>query len=142
MPRWIERLILSAGTDASRALEIASRKRGFVPGSPPPALAATMISLLSFVKTFPRTASCLPLRIRIFFHFEWPAITLFWHARYFKVSRYSPIALRLPCPIFENAGMVDPGDMLFGFDRWSICHCRSGCRDAVPTKSGPPFPEP
>ena len=51
-----------------------------------------MISRLSFVNSFPRTASCFPLRMRMFFHLLWPAISV-----YFDTSRQpSPVGLLPP----------------------------------------------
>src|SRR5215469_14618121 len=74
VPRSIARLMLSTGIEFSRAFSTATLSRGFIETSPPPARAATIISRLSLVKIFPRIASCLPLRMRMFFHFEWPAM--------------------------------------------------------------------
>src|SRR5690606_8438635 len=47
---------------AASALSMPLRKRGFPPGSPPPARAATEISRISLVKIFPRRASSAFLR--------------------------------------------------------------------------------
>src|SRR6266550_4662702 len=58
-----------------------ARSRGFMPGSPPLAFATTMISRLSLVNCLPRIASCFPLRIRMFFHLEWPAMPYFGTGR-------------------------------------------------------------
>ncbi len=53
---------------ASRAFSKARRRRGFVSGSPPPSLAATVISLISRVNTFPFFASAAALRCLMFAH--------------------------------------------------------------------------
>src|SRR5258705_10291769 len=50
------------------------RSRGFIPGSPPPSLAAIVISLLNFEKIFPRFASSAPLKCLTFAHLLCPAI--------------------------------------------------------------------
>jgi len=44
-----------------RAVAMAWRRRGLKLGSPPPALVATVISLESLLKIFPRLASIAPL---------------------------------------------------------------------------------
>src|SRR5690606_11890354 len=59
---------------AASALPIAVRRRGLLPGSPPPVRAATEISRMSLVKILPRFASCAPLRCWMLAHLEWPAI--------------------------------------------------------------------
>src|ERR1044071_7197199 len=48
------------------------RKRGFMSGSPPPARAATVNSLIRRVNTFPRLASAAPFLCLIECHLEWP----------------------------------------------------------------------
>src|SRR5689334_2094534 len=51
------------------------RRRGFMSGSPPPARAATVNSLMSRVKIFPRLASAAPFLCLMECHLEWPDIT-------------------------------------------------------------------
>ena len=51
---------------------MAPRRRGFPSGSPPPSLAAMVISLIRRVKIFPRLASRAPFLCLIVAHFEWP----------------------------------------------------------------------
>src|ERR1041384_4798797 len=48
------------------------RSRGFMSGSPPPARAATVNSLIRRVKILPRFASAAPFLCLIECHFEWP----------------------------------------------------------------------
>src|SRR5437868_3164078 len=66
--------MLSLGMFAARHFNRAMRKRGFMPGSAPPSLAAMLISLLSFEKIFPRLASIAPLKCLTFAHLLCPAI--------------------------------------------------------------------
>src|SRR5574341_289973 len=56
------------------ALSIASRRRGFPAGSPPPALAATVISLITLVNKRPRWASTFAFLCLMPAHFECPDI--------------------------------------------------------------------
>ena len=48
------------------------RRRGLPSGSPPPALAAMVISLIRRVKILPRLASSAPFLCLMVAHFEWP----------------------------------------------------------------------
>src|SRR5579864_2766548 len=64
--------MLSAGMFSALAAAIAVRKRGLVSGSPPPLLAAMVISLISRVKILPRLASSAPFLCLIVAHLEWP----------------------------------------------------------------------
>src|SRR2546425_12128557 len=77
------RLILSAGMFSALAAATAVRRRGFVSASPPLMRAATVISLISFVKTFPRRASAAPFLCLMVAHLEWPdmGVTSFRSAR-------------------------------------------------------------
>src|SRR5690348_17099169 len=54
------------------AAATAVRRRGLPSGSPPPCLAATVISLIRRVKILPRLASSAPFLCLIVAHFEWP----------------------------------------------------------------------
>src|SRR5450631_11965 len=76
------RLILSFGMFSAFAAAIAVRSRGLPSGSPPPALAAMVISLIRVVKIFPRLASAAPFLCLIVAHFEWPDMgtseAMFW----------------------------------------------------------------
>src|ERR1700722_17341971 len=81
VPRWIARLILSAGMFSALAAAMAPRRRGLPSGSPPPCLAAMVTSLIRRVKILPRLASSAPFLCLIVAHFEWPDIgTLFYGA--------------------------------------------------------------
>ncbi len=64
--------ILSFGMLAAFAARTTVRSRGFPSGSPPPTRAATVISLISFVKTRPRLASAAPFLCLMVCHFECP----------------------------------------------------------------------
>src|SRR5262245_59056010 len=67
--------MLSLGMLAERHLSRTMRRRGFIPGSPPPMRAAIVISLLSLAKIFPRLASIAPLKCLTLAHLLCPAIT-------------------------------------------------------------------
>src|SRR5574337_46091 len=66
------RLMLSAGMFSALAARMAVRRRGFESGSPPLMRAATVISLISLVKIFPRRASAAPFLCLMVAHLEWP----------------------------------------------------------------------
>src|SRR2546428_1415107 len=66
------RSMFSAGMFTDLAPAIAVRSLGLLPGSPPPALAATVISLMYLVKTCPRLASVAPFFRLMVLHFECP----------------------------------------------------------------------
>src|ERR1700735_5462590 len=54
------------------AARIAERRRGLPSGSPPPVLAAMVISLIRRVNILPRLASSAPFLCLIVAHLEWP----------------------------------------------------------------------
>src|SRR5579883_2897664 len=64
--------MLSAGMFSALAAATAVRKRGLPSGSPPPCLAAIVISLIRRVKILPRLASSAPFLCLIVAHFELP----------------------------------------------------------------------
>src|ERR1700754_3915024 len=66
------RLMFSAGMFSALAAAMAPRRRGLPSGSPPPCLAAMVISLIRRVKILPRLASSAPFLCLIVAHFEWP----------------------------------------------------------------------
>src|SRR5215471_4455387 len=68
------RLMFSAGMLLALASPMIVRKRGFISGSPPPARAATVNSLMRRVKILPRLASAAPFLCLIECHLEWPDI--------------------------------------------------------------------
>src|SRR6476620_10796309 len=68
------RLMLSAGMFSALAAATAVRRRGLPSTSPPPLLAAMLISLIRRVKILPRLASSAPFLCLIVAHFEWPDI--------------------------------------------------------------------
>src|SRR5213080_2196210 len=72
VPRLIARSILSFGMLCARAAWIALRRRGFALGSPPPVLAAIVISFDNLLKTLPRFASIAPLNRLTFDHLLCP----------------------------------------------------------------------
>jgi len=74
------RSMLSVGMLAARHFRSTIRNRGFMPGSPPPSLAAMLISLASFEKIFPRLASKAPLKCLTLDHLLCPDIGLCWSA--------------------------------------------------------------
>src|SRR5215472_12775500 len=69
------RLMLSDGMFSALPAAIAVRSRGLESGSPPPFLAAMLISLIRRVKILPRLASRAPFLCLIVAHLEWPDIT-------------------------------------------------------------------
>src|SRR5437773_12562206 len=72
VPRRIARLMLSAGMLFCFASAMIVRSRGFMSGSPPPARAATVNSLMRRVKILPRLASAAPFLCLMECHLEWP----------------------------------------------------------------------
>src|SRR5258708_21200342 len=66
------RLMLSCGMFSDLAARMAPRRRGLESGSPPPFLAAMLISLIRRVKILPRLASSAPFLCLMVAHFEWP----------------------------------------------------------------------
>src|SRR5437773_5863473 len=68
------RSMLSHGMFSALAASIAVRRRGLPPESPPPALAAIVISRMSRVKRAPRFWSVTAFFRLICFHLLWPAI--------------------------------------------------------------------
>ena len=64
------RVMLSTGIFLLLAIKIEVLRRGLPSGSPPPSRAATVISLMSLVKTFPRLASAAPFLCFILAHLE------------------------------------------------------------------------
>src|SRR5450759_162627 len=64
--------MFSAGMFTAFDSAMRVRSRGLVSGSPPPARAATVNSLITRVKTRPRLASAAPFLCLIVAHFEWP----------------------------------------------------------------------
>src|SRR5215510_9964601 len=72
VPRRIARSMFSRGMLFALASAMIVRKRGLVPGSPPPLRAATVNSLMMRVKALPRLASAAPFLCLIVCHLEWP----------------------------------------------------------------------
>src|SRR5688500_11255198 len=64
--------MLSAGMFTDFASAMIVRSLGFESGSPPPARAATVSSLMIRVKTLPRLASAAPFLCLMVCHLEWP----------------------------------------------------------------------
>src|SRR3989454_7550245 len=76
VPFWMARLMLSCGMFASLADSMAALRRMLALGSPPPFLAATVISRRIFENSFPRWTSALPFLRLICDHRECPDIAL------------------------------------------------------------------
>src|SRR5438552_10598867 len=70
VPRRIARFIFSAGMFSDFASAMIVRSRGFMSGSPPPARAATVNSLMILVKILPRLASRAPFLCLMEAHLE------------------------------------------------------------------------
>src|SRR5687768_11706748 len=66
------RSIFSRGMLFAFASATIVRRRGFMSGSPPPARAATVNSLINRVKILPRLASAAPFLCLMVCHLEWP----------------------------------------------------------------------
>src|SRR5512137_2473462 len=66
------RSMLSLGMFSALAARIACRRREFPSGSPPPSLAARLISLAILVKILPFLASAAPFFRLMVLHFECP----------------------------------------------------------------------
>src|SRR5260370_16508105 len=66
--------MLSSGMFSALAASMAVRSRGLPAGSPPPCLAAMVISRITLVKAAPRLASATAFFRLICFHLLWPAI--------------------------------------------------------------------
>src|SRR4029450_6448764 len=66
--------MLSAGMLTDFASATIVRRRGLASGSPPPARAATVNSLMMRVNALPRLASAAPFLCLIVCHLEWPDI--------------------------------------------------------------------
>src|SRR5690348_12689508 len=66
--------MLSLGMFTDFASATTVRRRGLLPGSPPPVRAATVSSLMIRVKILPRLASSAPFLCLIECHLEWPDI--------------------------------------------------------------------
>src|SRR6188474_3982447 len=72
VPRRMARSMFSRGMLLALASATIVRRRGFMSGSPPPARAATVSSLIRRVKTLPRFASAAPFLCLMVCHLEWP----------------------------------------------------------------------
>src|SRR5438132_6200049 len=66
--------MLSSGMFSALAASMAVRSRALPPGSPPPCLAAMVISRISLVKSAPRRWSVTAFFRLICFHLLWPAM--------------------------------------------------------------------
>src|SRR5437016_2148573 len=74
VPFLTARSMLSSGMFSALAASMAVRSRAFPAGSPPPCLAAMVISRISLVKRAPRRASVTAFLRLICFHLLWPAM--------------------------------------------------------------------
>src|SRR5919106_3423467 len=74
VPFLMARSMLSLGMLTAFAASIAVRSRGLPPGSPPPLLAATVISRMTLVQEEARRASVTAFLRLICFHLLWPAM--------------------------------------------------------------------
>src|SRR6056297_720307 len=88
--------MLSLGMFSIFALVTAVRNEGFASGSPPPFLAATVISLMIFVKIFPRLASCAPFLCFIEDHLLWPDIASPYFWNFLKKVPYCMGSVKIP----------------------------------------------
>src|SRR6266496_4712763 len=74
VPFLTARSMLSSGMFSALAASMAVRSRALPPGSPPPCLAAMVISRISLVKSAPRRWSVTAFFRLICFHLLWPAM--------------------------------------------------------------------
>src|SRR5512136_888960 len=88
------RSMLSLGMFAALALRMAVRRRGLVSWSPPPILAAMLISLISLVNIWPRLASARPFLCLMVCHLLWPDMLVL---PYFRTSRQKGSDHATPC---------------------------------------------
>ena len=87
MPRLIARSMVSLGMFCALASETALRSRAFASTSPlPPVRAATVISLISLVKSLPRLASRAPFLCLIVCHLECPDMRFYVNWQYNTLS--------------------------------------------------------
>jgi len=100
VPRWMARLMLSAGMFAALASSTAFRRRALLSTLPPPSRADTVSSLIRRVKILPRLASAAPFLCLIVLHLLWPDIVPLF-------SRKPPILPMVPggvkVPTIDNA---------------------------------------
>src|SRR5215213_722331 len=75
VPFLMARSMFSPGMLTALAASIAVRRRGLPPGSPPPLLAATVISRITLVHEEARLASVMAFLRLICFHLLWPAMS-------------------------------------------------------------------
>src|SRR6478672_12806712 len=115
------RLMLSEGMLLAFASATIVRRRGLVSGSPPPARAATVSSLMMRVKILPRLASAAPFLCLMECHLEWPDMS--------KLQRNQ----RIPTKILPHEE-VRAVRITHGWQELSILpHARpTACRDSRP----------
>src|SRR4029450_11984030 len=129
----------------ARAASTAVRRRGLALISPPPMRAATVISLMSFVKIFPRLASLAAFLVLIVPHLEWPDIERLrtrlpslreYHMAPTGTTLYGAFAVHLPDSLWIAMGGVQCGEA--GWRCWGWEHCSSqgarppGARGSAP----------
>src|SRR5215469_7768701 len=105
------RLMLSAGMFSAFAAAMAVRKRGLESGSPPPFLAAMLISLIRRVKILPRLASSAPFLCLIVAHFEWPDMHI-PHVFRTWMALNSPVRTRLREVDICRLGALNSGRLI------------------------------
>src|SRR5579863_685479 len=86
-------LILSPGMFSALAARMAVRRRGLPSGSPPPALAAMVISLIRRVNVLPRLASSAPFLCLIVAHLEWPDMRTSVDVKMPARNRAAPVSI-------------------------------------------------
>src|SRR5258705_6584630 len=97
------------------ASRMALRRRAFPSGSPPPERAATVISLMNLVNSFPRLASSAPFLCLILCHFECPDIGFrsyricSWLARLRNISQVGALAFGLWSLVFALCCLILQG---------------------------------
>src|SRR5438093_6570354 len=126
--------MFSWGMFASLADSTAALRRMFTLGSPPPFLAATVISRRIFEKSFPRCTSALPFLRLICDHRECPDIALPSFVLECRPQALDPLEPQLP----PDRGLVPAAPFLrrLGREGW---HVLGAPRRLIP--SGPAFPE-
>src|ERR1035437_9831626 len=85
VPRWMARLMLSAGMFSAFAAATAPRRRVLFAASPP-LLAAMVISFIKRVKILPRLASSAPFLCLMVAHLEWPDMEKTSDLEYLRMS--------------------------------------------------------
>src|SRR5207244_12017940 len=103
--------MFSAGMLFCFASAMIVRSRGFMSGSPPPARAATVNSLIRRVKILPRLASAAPFLCLMECHLEWPDMSKLQKNQQIQGGKCYHKGGPLPSPRenYPHIGLLVPG---------------------------------